>query len=184
MKQFLIALTGILLAGITHAQEVHFKNTDQKVMVHKGETVRIDVDTAYIISKSRAELLNEKLDELVATRKANEQLQNINQTLLNKVKDVENLVDDLLQKMGDNTASVNVDIAEIANQLDASLNTLKENNEALSKNNTELQQQISTLDKTIKKLKKEIRGIWWNGIADKIVTGAIGVGIGLLIAAL
>lgn len=181
-----ITLLFIILLFISElsAQEVHFRQRDQKIMVIKGDLVQIDADTAYVISVTRADQLNEKLYELIHSRKINEELHMINKELLDKVKEVERLVSKLLNRMEEDQAGVSLDLEGIIQQLDASLVTLRSNNEQLAANNKELQGQIKDMDTTIRKLKKEIRGIWWNGVADKVVTGVVGVGLGILLVVL
>lgn len=169
-----------MLAG----QEIKFRNSDQKLILKKGDLVRIQADTAYLISRERASLLNEKLDELENARKLNADLKTINQDLLAKVKEVEKLVTKLLKRMEDSSAAVDVDLDQILNDLDKNLTALKQNNSDLAKNNQELKKQIGEMDQTINKLKQEIRGIWWNGFTDKIVVGALGLGLGYLIGVL
>lgn len=166
------------------SQDIRFKKTDQKMLLLKGDLVTVDVDTAYIISKSRADLLNEKLDELSNARKANSELKTVNNELLSKVKEVEKLVSKLLVRMEKEGGDVQLNLEDILNQLNSSLETLKSNNRELAKNNDDLKKSISVMDATIDKLKKEVRGIWWNGVADKVVTGLAGFGIGLIVGIL
>ncbi|MEP1035561.1 hypothetical protein [Ekhidna sp.] len=177
---FLFMLFSFFLTG----QEIKFRNSDQKLVLKKGDLVRIQADTAYLISRERAILLNEKLDQLESTRKINAELKTINQDLLEKVKEVEKLVGKLLKRMEASSAEADVDLEQILNDLDVNLSSLKQNNSELAKNNQDLKKQIGEMDHTIKRLKQEIRGIWWNGLTDKIVVGAIGLGLGYLIGVL
>jgi hypothetical protein len=162
-------------------QEIKFRNSDQKLVLKKGDLVRIQADTAYLISNSRARLLNEKLDELANARVLNTDLQTINQDLLGKVKEVEKLVEKLLKRMEADADEADIDLEQILIDLDKNLESMKQNNSELARNNQDLKKQIEEMDDTISKLKQEIRGIWWNGMTDKIVVGALGVGLGLLI---
>ncbi|WP_258104422.1 hypothetical protein [Marinoscillum sp. MHG1-6] len=173
-----------LIISISYAQERHFRESDQKLMVHHGEMVKIDTDTAFVISSSRAQLLNEKLDELVEMRLTNLELQVINQSLLEKVKEVEVLVSKLIVRMEDDATQTSIAFDDIVAQLDTSLVTLGNNNEELHRNNLELESQIQQMEHTIKKLKRNIRGIWWNGVTDKLVAGGIGFGLGVLLMVL
>lgn len=165
-------------------KEVRFGSGDQKVKVFRGQTVRITADSAYVISSDRARLLNEKLKELEAAHQTNTTLANVNDELLTKVRQIEGLVSQLLRRMEGDAEAVNLDMEQILAELDRSLQVLKENNERLEQNNTDLNHQIADMKRTVKLLKKEIRGIWWNGIADKIVAGGMGLGAGLLLAGL
>lgn len=184
MKTHYLYLLLFLMATLVTAQEIKFRNSDQKLIVKKGDLIEVYADTAYIISRSRALLLNEKLDELEKTRKLNTDLKTINDDLLTKVKEVEKLVAKLLKRMESSSAEVNVDLEEILVDLDKNLVSLKQNNSELAKNNQDLKKQIGEMDQTISKLKQEIRGIWWNGFTDKIVVGALGLGLGYLIGVL
>ncbi|WP_436517906.1 hypothetical protein [Ekhidna sp. To15] len=165
-------------------QEIKFRNSDQKLILKQGDLVRIQADTAYLISRERAVLLNEKLDQLENTRKTNAQLKTINEDLLDKVKEVEKLVTKLLKRMESSSAEADVDLEQILNDLDRNLASLKQNNSELAKNNQDLKKQIGEMDQTINKLKQEIRGIWWNGFTDKIVVGVLGIGLGYVIGVL
>lgn len=163
------------------AQEVRFGSGDQRIKVFKGQTVRIASDSAYVISSDRARLLNERLKELEQAQATNNQLADVNDELLSHIKEIESLVSELLRKMQGDTGEVTLDFETILAELDKSLNTMKENNRVLEDNNKELGRQLTEMKHTIKVLKKEIRGIWWNGITDKIVIGVTGIGLGLLI---
>lgn len=184
MKANRLFLILMVLSTIAVGQEKTFRNSDQKMILKRGDLVKIQADTAYLISQSRALLLNEKLDELQNARKLNSELKTINEDLLNKVKEVERLVDKLLKRMESSTAETDVDLEKILNELDTNLASLKQNNSELAKNNQDLKRQIGEMDHTIKLLKHEIRGIWWNGIMDKIVVGSVGLGLGYLIGVL
>lgn len=173
-----------LAIGAVQAQNVHFRNTDQKVQVVKDDLVRIDADTAYLISKSRASMLNEKLEELTYMRRTHEELQTLNQAQLDKLKEVEGLVTKLLEQTEGGTSDITQNLDLFVNELDGHMKTLKENNTQLGENNKTLEHQIAAMDQTISKLKKNIRGIWWNGVADKLVIGVAGLGVGLVIGSL
>lgn len=183
IKNCLIAL--FIFAGTTlKAQELHFRNADKKIIAVKGDLVRIDTDTAYVISSSMALQLNAKLEELRDARVVNENLLGANEELLEKFKEVEGLVATLLEKIAASHEEVAIDMESIIAQLDASLTTLKANNQELEINNEQLSVEIGTMKGTIRQLKKEIRGIWWNGVADKVVTGIAGFGLGVLVVLL
>ncbi len=184
MLRLLLFLSFFGLIFFGFSQNVKFRSSDQKLLVSKGDLVEISADSAYIISSSRALLLNEKLEELSTARKLNAELKFVNGELLDKVKEVEKLVSKILKKMDSDSDVVEEGFDDILLELDMSLNVMKENNRELATNNSNLKQQIAAMDDTISKLKKEIRGIWWNGLVDKIVVGALGVGVGFLLGAL
>ncbi len=173
-----------LAIGAVQAQNVHFRSTDQKVQVVKDDLVKIDADTAYIISKARASVLNQKLEELANMRRTNEELHTLNQAQLDKLKEVERLVTKLLEQTEGGTSDITQNLDVIVNELDGHLKTLKENNAQLAETNKAMEQQIAAMDQTISRLKKNIRGIWWNGAADKLVMGIAGLGVGLVIGSL
>lgn len=183
MKLLNITMALLALSFTTNSlsQSIKFRDSDQKIEVYRGATIEIKTDTAFIISKSRAALLNEKLDELKQARITNKKLQSINQELLDKVKEVEKLVSKLLFRMQKTDKSVEMDLSEIIGQLDASLIVMRENNQELAHHNSDLKDQINTLQVTIKTLKKEIRGIWWNGVVDKIAVGAAALVLGFFL---
>ena len=176
---FLLLLCGVAFSSFS--QNRKFKSSDQKMLVVNGDIVEVTADSAYIISSSRALILNEKLDELTKARELNSELKKVNTELLTKVKEVEKLVSKILSRMESDKVDIGNGFDEILGELDKSLDVMKENNKDLATNNADLKHQISSMDDTINKLRKEIRGIWWNGVADKIVVGVLGLGIGLLI---
>lgn len=182
--KYLISFALLAIVAFGQAQDVRFRDSDQKVLVTKGQTVKVEADTAYLISKSRANALNEKLNELATLRANYTSLQGSNHELIDKLKTVQALVSKLMQEMEDDKKTVDADLAGIVRELESSVSALKENNLRLESNNHQLEGQIDVLNSTIKKLKKEIRGIWWNGLADKLVVGLAGVGIGMLLVAL
>ncbi|WP_462247275.1 hypothetical protein [Ekhidna sp.] len=184
MKTHYLSILFLFLSFISVGQEIKFRKSDQKLVLKKGDVVQVQADTAYIISQDRAQLLNEKLDELENARKLNTELKTINEELLSKVKEVEKLVSKLLKRMESSSTEVDVDLEQILKDLDTNLASLKSNNNELTKNNQDLKRQIGEMDHTIDRLKKEIRGIWWNGFTDKIVVGALGLGLGYLIGVL
>ncbi len=184
MKTHYLIILFLSTTSILFGQEIKFRNSDQKLVLKQGDLVRIQADTAYLISRERALLLNEKLDQLESTRKINTELKTINEDLLKKVKEVEKLVTKLLKRMEASSAEADVDLEQILNDLDKNLASLKQNNSELAKNNQDLKRQIGEMDQTINKLKQEIRGIWWNGFTDKIVVGVLGVGLGYVIGVL
>ncbi len=184
MKTHYLSILFLLISLVAVSQEIKFRKSDQKLLLKKGDVVQIQADTAYIISQDRARLLNEKLDELESARKLNAELKTINEKLLTKVKEVEKLVSKLLKRMESSSTEVDVDLEQILKDLDTNLAALKLNNNELTKNNQDLKRQIGEMDHTIDRLKKEIRGIWWNGFTDKIVVGALGLGLGYLIGVL
>lgn len=181
MKNYAIVLLLLISSNRILGQEIKFRNSDQKLVLKKGDVVSIQADTAYLISRSRAILLNDKLNELENARELNANLQTINEELLSKVKDVEKLVSRLLERMESNADDANVDLEQILIDLDRNLVSLKQNNSELARNNHDLKKQIGEMDNTIKRLKQEIRGIWWNGITDKIVVGVLAFGVGFLL---
>ncbi|MTI22981.1 hypothetical protein E1176_18265 [Fulvivirga sp. RKSG066] len=176
-------LTSLFFFSLTFclAQQVVFEEKDHIKEVQRGTTVEIKADTAFVISKTRAMLLNAKLDELKEMRESNLELQNVNKQLLNKVKEVEKLVARLLTKMEATNEDINLDLNQIIAQLDQSLLKLKENNQELASHNNDLKSQINSMEHTIKLLRKEIRGIWWNGVTDKLVVGLAALTLGFVL---
>lgn len=180
-KKLLLIFSLLVSIFQAESQTKKFRPSDQKMLVKAGDKVEINADSAYIISASRALLLNEKLDELVGAQELNSELKSVNKELLSKIKEVDKLVSKILSRMESDNLEVNADFDQLLIELDANLDSMKENNKELASNNNQLKQQIAAMDATISKLKKEIRGIWWNGLADKIVVGIVGIGIGFII---
>ncbi|HCX20317.1 MAG: hypothetical protein CMB80_20610 [Flammeovirgaceae bacterium] len=184
IKFYFIVFFLISTSLISSGQEKVFRSSDSKIKVSKGDLIRIDTESAYVISQGQADALNQKLDELVKAGAINEDLKQVNLELLNKVKEVEKLVGKLLKEMKHDGEATEMDLQSIILQLDNGLATLKDNNQRLEDNNQQLQAKIDAMEDIIKKLRKEIRGIWWNGLTDKIVVGAGGLAVGILIMVL
>lgn len=82
------------------------------------------------------------------------------------------------------TEALDADFEWLLNSLDTTLTTLKQNNTELQNNNQQLEASVANLKRIEKELKRETRWMWWNGLTDKIIVFAGGVGVGVLIALL
>lgn len=183
IRLFLYTLLCCITVGL-NAQNIRFSNNDDFIKVTKGSLVEVKADTAYVVSKGRADFLNQKLDEL-------EEVQNLYNGLLenrNELKKEIKIIHKLMTKLSDNLEKDSTvfsnNLTAIVDDLDKTLTDLKANNQTLSQNNTSLQHRTNELKRIVKDLRKETRGLWWNGLTDKLVAFAGGVGIGVLIAAL
>lgn len=185
MKQFITALIFVFI-GIYSAssQTIMFdKHEDYKTVIY-NDTLVIKTDTAYILNKSRAAYINQKLDELDEIKQLYNGLVSNRNELLGELKKTHKLLSKLSNKMEQDSLYMNENLSLIIDGLNESLNELKINNEALKSNNTELVSRIKQLETLVGELKRETRGIWWNGITDKVVVFAGGIATGLIIALL
>lgn len=162
-------------------QDVRFVPGDQRLKVFHGQRVVVLVDSAYVISHERAQLLNEKLLELQQVYRMNEQILQSHQELLYKVREIERLTGQLLEKIRRDGRTLELDLQTVITELDRNIALLKRTNARLLSNNAELQQQLDEMQMTIQHLRKQLRRIWWQSAADKIVIAlvAFGLGVGL-----
>ena len=168
----------------TVAQSVTFHAADDFIKVPKGSTVNINSDTAYVVSPSRIKYINRQLDGLDSIHTLYNDLVDNRNVLFNELKKASKAVKRLESLMQSDSARLNSDITEILSGLETTLTELRQNNEVLKSNNELLEKKTMQLEGLVKELRKETRGIWWNGLLDKAVVFAGGIGIGLLIAAL
>ena len=180
MKSILSTLL-LLVCLSMQAQNVKFSQNDDFTRVTKGTIVNIEADTAYLVSTVRAAFLNEKLDELDEIQGLYNSLLDNRNELKKELKSVQKLLSKLAKKMEADSANLSSNFTFIITDLDKTLNDLKENNQSLAQNNQDLKGRINELKRIVKDLKKETRGIWWNGLTDKLVAFAGGVGVGILL---
>ncbi len=183
MRLFLIALLSGLTSGL-YAQNLRFSNNDDFIKVTKGATVEIKADTAYVVSKGRADFLNQKLDELQEVQELYSGLLDNRNELKKELKIVQKLMSKLAANLEKDSAGISDNLTVIVSDLDETLTHLKENNRTLTENNASLLTRTNELKRIVKDLRKETRGLWWNGLTDKLVAFAGGVGIGVLLVAL
>ncbi|MCT4639292.1 MAG: hypothetical protein N4A72_16425 [Bacteroidales bacterium] len=180
----LLLLFVLVTASIMFGQAVKFTGKKDMVKVFKGDLVMIEADTAYIINKKRAMILNSQLDELQKVKVMYNSLTDEHSELLAIIKDAQKYLNKILKRLEkDGTITVN-NLDTILTDFDRILADLKSNNKALTQTNSEMKQTIAQLESNIKELKKEAKWIWWNGAADKLFALAGGIGIGILIGVL
>ena len=179
MKKLYLLLL-VLLSSMAYGQSVKFRPNEDNKKVFKGQTVEIVADSAYVISGELATRLNEQQSELNDLK---ERFANVNSSLTAKITELQGLVNDLMERMESQAEDNDVDLEAIVASLNETIADLQQNNQNLADNNATLEAQITKMKKTIKLLRKELRGIWWNGIMDKIITGTIGIAIGYLLGA-
>jgi septal ring factor EnvC (AmiA/AmiB activator) len=181
MKELVYLLAFITFALNINAQNVTMSNNSEVIKVYKGNVVKIDVDTAYVIGKIKAEFLNQKIKELNEIKLIYNDLADNHNKLLDNLNKVQELLENFKKKIATDSMTISENFNRILKDLDKSIIDLKNNNELLKKNNSDLLTQIKQLDHIVKELKKQTRWIWWNGVADKLVSFAGGVGVGILL---
>ncbi|WP_109833033.1 hypothetical protein [Reichenbachiella versicolor] len=167
-----------------YSQKVIFGKHQDLVNLKKGDIVEIKADTAYVISRRRAKVLNEKIDELEEVKVLYNGLAGQYNGLNVELEKVQSSLSEVVSKMESDSLQLSDHFVEIIGDLDQSIENLKSNNKSLKTNNSKMRDEISKLHKVIKAMKKETRRIWWDGLTDKIVAFAGGAGIGLLIGVL
>lgn len=184
MKPLFLIIALCTLCSTLYSQNVKFSQNDDFIKVVKGSTVEIKADTAYIVSKSTADFLNSKLDELKEVQELYNGLLDNRNELKKELKTVQKLMSKLAANLEKDSAGISEDLTVIVGDLENTLTNLRENNQELSQNNASLLARTNELKRIVKDLRKETRGLWWNGLTDKLVAFAGGVGIGILIAVL
>ena len=177
----------ILLAIVyqsASAQKIKFSDKDDFKKTFRGEVIEINTDTAYVVSKSRVEFLNHKLDELEEIQQLYGDMANNHDDLLKELSRIQKLVGKLSSRLEEDSSLISQNLSSIINELDETLADLKTNNQALKKSNSDLLSKVDQLERIVKDLKKETKWMWWNGLADKVVALVAGVGIGLLVGGL
>lgn len=104
--------------------------------------------------------------------------------LFGELKKTHNVLTKLLSHLEGDSTLLSENVTDLINQLSVSLADLKSINEILKKNNNELKGKTEQLQRLVADLKKETRGIWWNGVADKIVVFVAGIGVGIIVVAI
>lgn len=184
MIRYWIIVVAFLMAAGVQAQHKKFLQKDDLIKVFKGDHVDIKADTAYVVSLKRSKFINDKLDELDEVRQLYNKSAEQNNKLLKNLNDLEKIVTDLSKRMEGDSANANGRLNKLLADMDNALVDLKLNNNDLKKNNQALNSRVHSLEVIIKKLRKETKGLWWNGLTDKLIALAGGIGIGLIIAAL
>ena len=183
------SLTYVLLLSLVFIApgvlgQVTFHTSDDFIKANKGATVRIAADTAYVVSTSRIRYINNQLDNLDSIQLLYNDLVDNRNTLLDELKKTNKVLKRIGELIEADSTVLSNDMAFILRDLSATLNDLKRNNGELKKNNETLEHKSQQLERLVKELRKETKGIWWNGLLDKVVVFAGGVGVGLLVAAL
>ena len=179
--RLLITIVMISLPSLLWAQEKNFLSTDDKRMVVQGDVINIKADTAFVINKSIAAFLNQKLDELAEIQILyNDIVDNRNQLVV-ELKTLEAQLVRLERQLERDEQIIDEELTTIISEMDIALADLKQNNQVLKGNNDELQTKVHQLERIVKELRKEIRNIWWNGLTDKLVAFGVGVAAGALI---
>lgn len=175
----------MICATVMQAQHaVKFSSGSDAIKVRKDALIEITADSAYVISGSRASIINQKIVELDSIRAIFNRMATNHNSLLSEVGEVQSLLSLVYEKMQQDSSVMSAQFDQVISDLDQSLINLKANNEQLKTSNKNLQEETTKLKTIVKDLKKETRRIWWDGLTDKIVAFAGGVGIGILVMAL
>ena len=183
MKTIMFILLAIVCQS-ARTQNIKFSNNDDFIKTVRGEVIEINTDTAYVVSKSRVEFLNHKLDELQEIQQLYGDMDSNHKELLTELTRIQKLVDKLSSRLEEDSSLISLNLSSIINDLDETLADLKTNNQTLKKSNSDLLSKVDQLERIVKDLKKETKWMWWNGLADKVVAVVAGIGIGILVGGL
>lgn len=165
------------------AQVKEFGKNDHTMRITEGDQVNVKADTAFIISKERAKDLNRELDLLDSIESKYNEVLDDRDTLMMEINRTRDILEKLQKKMEKDSAFANEELSSILADLKKTLDEMKATNKRLEDENKDLKKQINGLRKIADELEEVTRGIWWNGITDKIVSFASGLGVGILIGA-
>jgi len=183
MRTLMFIVLGVIYQSAS-AQNIKFSDKDDFRKTFRGEVIEINTDTAYVVSKSRAKFLNQKLDELKEIQRLYNNLANNHKELFKELNRIQKLVSKLSSRLKGDSSMISQKLSSIIDDLDETLADLKNNNQTLKRSNSELLSKIDQLEKIVNSLKKETRWMWWNGLTDKLVALVAGVGIGILVGSL
>jgi regulator of replication initiation timing len=181
---FLIIITIAFYSNSIQGQDFSFRSSDDFVKVYKNQIIKIDADTAYIVSSSRAMFINERLAQLDTLRKVYNSLVDNRNSLLVELNKTQETLATIATLLEGNGGVISEDLEAIISSLDVTLKKLKTNNRILKSNNASLEKEVDDLHKLVKELKKETRGLWIDGLYDKLIVFAGGIGVGVLLALL
>ncbi|MEQ8358009.1 MAG: hypothetical protein RH860_00880 [Cytophagales bacterium] len=181
LKYSLLFFVLIAIAFQANSQQLTFDKNSDLIKAKKGDTIIIKTDSAYVLSGKRADYLNDKLDELDTIKRIyNNQSEN-HRELIQNIDELDDMIRKLRSDFERDSLILSQNLSNVINELNLISEDLKENNQMLKVNNTELQKRVVRLQELITELKKEMRGIWWNGIADKVIAFAAGIGTGAVL---
>ncbi len=181
MKKLAVSFLYFLLVTMAHAQQRTFQARDTRLKVYGGDTVAILADSAYIVSAAQALLLNEKLLELKAAQRSNQELHTAHTELLERVGEIEEQVSRLLNRLQSEHRVMEESLVLLLSELDQSIAILQAANSELEMNNTQLHDQLALMDQTVKHLRKENRRLGWHQIREKITIAVVALGLGYLL---
>ncbi len=181
MKYPLLIIILFAIAYQGNSQQLLFDKNNDLIKARKGDTILIRTDSAYVLSGKRADYLNDKLDELDTIKSIYKDHADNHRELLQKIDELDKMISKLRSDFERDSLVLSQNLSNVINDLNLISEDLKKNNQMLKVNNTELQKRVVRLQELITELKKEMRGIWWNGIADKIFAFAAGIGTGAVL---
>lgn len=180
MRKYIFISLLLCYASTLFAQTT-FSSEDDKKVLHKGDVVTIKADTAYLYSTARVKKIKNRLDTI--SEMYNTVLDSRNE-LLDEMKETHKLLGQLQEKMESDSTFMNSELDLILAGFETQLEYLEKANKDFKTQNEDLERQTKHLKQLVNDLKSELKGIWWNGVTDKIVAFVGGVGVGILIGVL
>lgn len=101
-----------------------------------------------------------------------------------KLERIQSTFAELIIELNSDRFSVDDDFDEILREVDSTMSHLESANQQFKKDHERLTKTVITLEKNVKQLRKKVKGIWWDGVKDKLVAFGVGFGAGLLIGIL
>jgi len=177
---FLLILCLLALAG--RGQEtINFKSRSKAIVVTNGDLVSIKADTAYVLSYSSGQVVKQRRLELLRMRSINDSLESILISNTAKLRAPKSLIDSLQKQAVADSISIARSFNHYIDKLTQINNRLEDENSSLQEIQTKQEQLLIEQENEINELQKKAKGVWWNGVKDKVAAFGGGVLVGAII---
>lgn len=180
MNKIFLILSLLLCSQAVIAQKV-FTEEDDVVKLYKGETIRIETDSAFVIDHKRAIYLNARLEDLNQLKQDYDDVSALHSELIREIDQIESTINKMISRSMRDASILDKELADLFKELDLLIDDLDRNNSELEKNNSALSEKVKKMDEININLKRINRGIWWNGVSDKLFSLGIGLAIGVTV---
>lgn len=180
MKKILIVI-GLTAWGITaDAQVREFGQADEGLTAFKGDTILIQADTAAVVSSRVTRQLSSNLDEYRALRAKHEDLIETNHLMISYLRSVQQNMAQVIRNHEEGQLQLD-ELREVSEGLIDITGDIDQNNELMTAINEDFEQRIEALEAENKDLNNQIRHLWFDGVTDKLITGGLGMILGVML---
>lgn len=176
-------LTAIVLMAVSMAcgaQVREFGEADEGLTAFRGDTIIIRADTASVVSARVTGQLNANLDEYRALRIRYREVIDSNTLMIGYLRSVQQSIQRVINNQESGQLQLD-ELREVAEGLVEITGDLDQNNAMMGAVNEDLELRIQELEAENDKLKAQIRHLWFDGVTDKLITGGLGVAIGVVL---